>query len=427
MKNALIILALLVGILFLMNPVYADPMVQVSSSVSPTPVAPGTDGYVQLTFSNTGSSSASNIQITGISAEPNIQVSWSGVSSLGALGNGQSKISLIKFSVSNSAPSGLYTITFATSICTTSCTETDQTAVVTVQAPSSLEVASVSPSTLAAGQTATLNFNLVNEGADDISNVILTWQTPNNEILPLGLSNRQFISSIGAGTTLTIPINITVDSTVAPGTYPLTVVLSYADKSGVTRNVSSSIGIKIGGSTDFDVAVQQYASGTLSLSIANIGVNPATSVSVIIPQQSSFTATGATSVFLGNLNSGDFSIANFQITSKIARNFTSQRPTNGGNGVPNIPNGTSNALTVQIDYSDTSGVRQSVQKQVTLDISSSLTTATTSTSRGFSLMNYILLIAIAVIVIAVVLVWYFKFRKKKKSLTQFISKKLHKD
>lgn len=424
MKNAIIVLpfsfvmSFLFAGLFFAGSVLADPQIQVTSTVSPNPVAPGSDGYTQLAFTNTGTSAASSIQIIGVSSDPSISVSSNVVGNLGSLGAGQSTTALVKFSVSGSAASGLYTIRFQINYCTSSCNEIDPNVVVTVQTPSVLEVTSIQPSTLSAGQTTSLNFNIVNYGNDKISNIVMTWSTPNNEILPLGTSNRQYIASINGGSTLTIPINVSVAPSTSSGVYPLSVQLSYHDKSGLLQNFSSSIGINVGGTTDFDVGLQQYSAGTLSLSIANIGVNPATSVSVSIPQQSNFAVSGADTVFLGTLNSGDFSVANFQITSRLARNF------NGGSSTSTQDAASSNMLTVDVTYSDTSGVRQTVEKQVTVDLASSLANGTATRSRGFlglSTLEWIGIIVVAVI--AGVALWYFKFRKRKNFLSDFIAKR----
>lgn len=407
MKSSVIFLSFLLAGMFLITSVMADPQIQVSSLVNPTPVAPGTDGYVQLTFMNTGTSAASNIQVTGISADPNLKISTSGVNNLGSLANGQSTTGLFKFSVSGSAPSGLYTIRFAINICTSSCNEIDPTVVVTVQSPSSLQVTSIQPDTLNAGETSTLNFNLFNEGNDAINNIILTWSTPNNEILPLGLSNRQFISSLEGGTSLTIPVNVSASSSISPGVIPLTIQLTYHDKSGILQNITSTIGIKIGGTTDFDVAVQQVSAGTVSLSIANIGVNPATSVAVSIPQQNNFVVSGTTSSFLGTLNSGDFSVASFTISSRFSR-------------TSNETSATNNMLSVEISYSDTSGARQVIQKEVSLQ-ASSLQSGTTTRNRSFGFVE--ILEIVIVIIIVTVLLWYLEFRKKKHTLSNFIRRR----
>jgi len=414
MKSAIILFAFLIAGIFFSATVLADPQIQVTSTVSPTPVSPGSDGYVQLTLTNSGNAVANSIQITGVSSDPSIKVSSNAIGNLGALGNGQSTTAAVKFSVSGSAPSGLYTIRFAISICTSSCNEIDPTSVVTVQAPSALQIISIQPSILAAGQSATLDFNLMNTGNDGLSNIVLTWQTPNNEILPLGLSNRQFITSMGGGASVDLPINVSVGSSVAPGVYPLSVQLVYFDKSGVKQSINSTIGIKIGGTTDFDVSLQQYSAGTASLSIANIGVNPATSVSVLIPDQNNFAVSGANSVYLGNLNAGDFSVANFAVTSS--------RFTRGANGAPSNASSGSDLLTVQITYSDTSGGRQIAEKQIVLNLAASSSGTTFQRNRGLSFTTIIEIVAV-IIVAAVVLLWFFKFRKKKTSLSHILGRK----
>jgi len=230
------------------NSALADPQIQVSSIVNPSPISPGTDGYVQLTFTNTGTSAASSIQIISVTADPALNVSYNPVANLGSLGTSQSTTALVRFTVSSSASSGLYNIRFQVNYCTSSCNEVDPTAIVTVQSSSSLQVESIQPSMLAAGQTATLNFNLVNEGNNPINNIIMAWSTPNNEILPLGTSNRQFIGSLSGGASMSIPINVSVGASVSPGVYPLSIQLSYFDKSGIKQNFSSSIGMQIGNS-----------------------------------------------------------------------------------------------------------------------------------------------------------------------------------
>jgi hypothetical protein len=413
--KSIIILSFLIAGIFFINSVSADPLVQVTSSVSPSPVAPGTDGYVQLTFTNagTGTSATASIQITDIYTDSNVKFANNGIVNVGSLGTGQSTSAVFKFSVAASSPSGLYTIKFVANICGTSCSVINPTVVVTVQSPSTLQVISIQPDTLSAGQTTTLNFNLFNEGTDTISNIIFSWQTPDNEILPLGTSNRQYITSLTGETALTIPVNVSVSSSASPAVYPLTIQLAYYDKSGQKQNVTSTIGIKIGGTTDFDVGLQQYSAGTLSLSVANIGVNPATSVSVSIPQQNSFVVSGASSSFLGTLNSGDFSIASFQVTRRVTR---SQNANGNGNLNESGIIGAS-TLTLQISYSDTSGSRQILQKEISLDLSSSQVTGTTGITTRSRSINYFTIILIVVAIIAVFLLWYFKLRKNKTFLS----------
>jgi len=426
MKKILLILPfILVAILFANSALGAQALIEATFSTNPITVAPGSDGYLQLALKNAGTAGAYSIQVNGISYDPYITVDSSGIRNLGSLGSGDSTTYFFKFSVSSSAPTGLYTIMFSIDYYNSadySWSEINPTAVVSVQAPSSLGISSVEPSTLSAGETTTLNFNLENSGVDTISNIVLTWQMPDNEILPLGLSNRQIIPSLNGGASVTVPVNVAVSSSASPGVYPLTISLSYFDKSGTKQNVTTSVGIKIGGTTNFDVAVQDSSSGTTSLSIANIGVNPATSVSVSIPGQQNFAVSGASSIYLGTLNSGDFGVASFSISSRISSVNRSTNVNMPGNANPNNlsvnQSGTSagKGLIVEISYSDTSGARQSIQKEVSLNLatatSSSSRTVTMSTGLLSGTVLYALISVIAIVI--VFLVWFFKLRKRKK-------------
>jgi len=418
MKKILLILSLVFVTIFFANSVSAGALVQANFSSNPTIVAPGSDGYLQLVLKNVGTAAASNIKVTTIDYNQYITVSMTGIGDLGSLGNGESTTTLFKFSVSSATPSGLYTIKFSIDYCDSSCTEINPTAIISVQAPSTLQINSVEPSTLAAGETTTLNFNLVNIGTDAISNIILSWQMPSDEILPLGTSNRQFISSLNGGASITIPVNVSAGSSVTPGVYAMTVNMQYFDRSGTRQNITTSVGIKIGGTTDFDIGVQDSSSGTTSLSIANIGVNPATSVSIRIPDQPNFAVSGASSVFLGTLNSGDFGVASFQISSRTAitnRTAGTNGPSNTNRTVGVNQTSAGRTLTVEISYSDTSGARQIVQKTVSLNAGLSTATTSRTASRNTGLLSGTnLYILISIIVVIVFLVWFFKLRKRKK-------------
>jgi hypothetical protein len=95
--------------------------------------------------------------------------------------------------------------------------------------------------------------------------------------------------------------------------------------------------------TDFDLVVQDSTSSEVSLAIANIGKNTANSMIIRIPEQNGFRVTGTNGQMVGNLDSGDYTVASFSLVS-LGRN--------SGN------------LTVQIDYTDNIGVRRSVLKHV---------------------------------------------------------------
>ena len=102
--------------------------------------------------------------------------------------------------------------------------------------------------------------------------------------------------------------------------------------------------------TDFDLIIQDSTTSEISLAIANIGKNTANSMIVRIPEQDGYKITGTNGQMVGNLESGDYTIASFSVAS-VERD--------AGN------------LIVQIDYTDGIGERRSVLKEVTNSQSSS--------------------------------------------------------
>jgi hypothetical protein len=127
-------------------------------------------------------------------------------------------------------------------------------------------------------------------------------------------------------------------------------------------------------------------------------------VIVFIPQQPNYQTSGVSSSSVGNLDAGDYTLATFQLTSTTS-NTTSQFPpfNRTGTGVPSGRNFSGrnqfmnqsftgfqgNGLLVQISYTDVFGVRQTIQKQVTITSGSSFnsfgsSTSSTGTQNSFS-------------------------------------------
>jgi hypothetical protein len=160
--------------------------------------------------------------------------------------------------------------------------------------------------------------------------------------------------------------------------------------------------------TSFDVIMQD----STTLAVANIGSNIASSVIVSIPNQQNLRVSGATSSIIGTLNAGDYTLVTFQFVQSFnnsARNFTR----NGGSAV-GAPENPAN-VTVDVSYTDTLGIRRTVEKNVSF-ISSANTTSQAFARSGqtFSIGNngttYII---IGVVGIAVI-VAFIKLRTRKK-------------
>jgi hypothetical protein len=377
------------------NVLAAEPLVQATISVYPTTISPGNDGYIQLTLRNSGTLPANRISISSVSWDRMIIPYGTWVGDIGALGVGDSLISLYKFSVSNNASSGLYTVTFNIEYCQDSyCKTINPNAIITVQSPSVVELISINPTSLKLGEKANITFTIANKGSSQINNVIFTWSTQGNAILPLGSDNRIIIPVINANSFYEIPVEVSVSPNAIPGLYSLSISIQYQDKTGANQSISSVAGIEVGGETDFDVSVQESTSTLTTLAITNIGTTTAYSTVVRIPQQENFRVIGTSSNVLGNLNAGDYTLASFQILP--TRNFTQDA---------------NRKLLVEISYTDAVGIRRVVEKDVEIGMFLNTTfTRTRTTQFQAPLSNGLLYIIIGIIGIICVIL-FFQARK----------------
>ena len=402
MKTSLVlILILLVGAITPSIALAANTYdLQVTLTTNPTIVNPGTNGYIELSLTNTGTQNIQDIEITASSWDPKVvipQGSWD--VSVGDLDSGDSTTALYEFKVSSTASPALCQVIFG--ITYSGGYETRQTAIIKVEDANVLDVASVTPTSIDIGKATTLVFNITNNGGASVENVLFTWEDPKDLILPIGADNRIIIPSIAVENYTKIPITIMASSSIAPGVYPLAITMEFYDRTGTKQTVASTVGLQISGTTSFDIVLQSSTSGSTTFAVVNTGANVASSVIVSIPQQMSYVATGVSSASLGNLNAGDYTLATFQLSS---RNITTQLSSSNRTGTGAFPGRNfsgrnsfmnqsfsgfgGNGLVVQISYTDAFGIRQTIQKQVAVSSASSSgfssRTGTRSSTGGFT-------------------------------------------
>ena len=175
--------------------------------------------------------------------------------------------------------------------------------------------------------------------------------------------------------------------------------LKYSEGDGSVYNIETFNVSVSNPRTDFDVVVQD----STDLAIANIGANTAQSVIVRIPDQSNFRVNGTSASIVGNLNAGDYTLVTFQLLPVRTSNISS---------------GSSN-LTVEISYTDTLGIRRTIQKNISYEFATGLgnLTGRTFTRTGqsqLSLSNGILYIIVgAAGIVVIVVIIKIRTRKKK--------------
>lgn len=405
MKKTYVIITLVLGSIIFFNTigsfVTTAAGLQLTFATNPIVVAPGTNGFIQVNLKSVGIS-LSGIDITATSWDPNTvipQGNWE--VDVGSLDNGESYSVIYEFTIPSTASPGLYQVLFEVG----GGNAIRQTAIIQVQDANIVDISSVTPTAISIGEATTLHFNITNNGAASLRNILFIWNDPNKLILPVGADNRITIPSISAKNHTEVPVVLMASSSISPGVYPLTITMEFYDQTGTRQNISSTVGLQISGTTTFDVVLQSSASSTTTFAVVNTGANTASSVVVSIPNQLSYYTSGSSSSSIGNLNAGDYTLASFQLVStstNMTRNGTSQLPSFNRSGTGGQFSGRNftgdrnafmnqsffgsrtNQLLVQIAYTDVFGIRQTIQKQVSLSSGSSSGFSSRVGTRGSS-------------------------------------------
>lgn len=218
---------------------------------------------------------------------------------------------------------------------------------VSVLGKADVELFKAEPDTLLPGRPTKVVFWVKNTGNAPIRDLAVSWSDSDSDILPLADENRHKIAEIGVGESVPVEFNMIANPSAQQGVKLVEVEMEFV-RFGNATSRSSNIAFIIGGLTDFQVAQESVDAGTVSLSVANIGVNAATGVLVSVPDQDGWEVTGASDSFLGNLEPGDFTVASVEV-----------RP---------LSQSQRQSLKVYVQYTDTVGVRQSAEKEVAVNL-----------------------------------------------------------
>ncbi len=264
---------------------------------------------------------------------------------------------------------------------------------VDVQSPQSAEVIYIDKSVLVPGQQTPIKFTINNVGGAPLKDLTFSWDNTDQIVLPVGSDNTKYIKYIDVGQSAEIDYNVIADTNADPGLYPLNLKLTYTDPiTGTQDEVDTTAGVYVGGGTDFDIAYSESSGSETSFTIANIGSNPAYSVSVVIPQQEGWTTSGSNTMIIGNLNKGDYTVASFTLERSRTRlsgnsaqssstgssagtsSGASANPAGGfsaGSGQASSRTIPGSTVQVEVDYTDTKGDRETVTKDVQMSTGSS--------------------------------------------------------
>lgn len=173
--------------------------------------------------------------------------------------------------------------------------------------------------------------------------------------------------------------------------------------------------------TDFDIVMQDSTTQGMSFAIANTGQKAATAVVVSVEPQQGLNITGATSSVIGNLAAGDFTTLSFQISPSMGMNRTGGRMPYGNNANNNANNNMDgaqpplaiNQLTMKVSYTDTAGIRNTLEKIVPVNFGQRMGQfGAGARPKGIGLLNYVSF-GIGAVAGMLIIFAYRRFRKKK--------------
>ncbi len=350
------------------------------ANYDPNPAIAGDTVDVRIGIQNTGGTDINNLVMEVVPSYPFELVSGeNAVQNVGIVQGYQAdstaniKIVTYKMQINKDAPAGTYELKVKYYEQGSSAS-TEKSLYLDIKSRESAEVIHIDKTAIVPGTLSSLEFTINNVGNAPLRDMTFNWENDANIILPVGSDNTRYIKYIDVGNSSKLEYQVIADTNAQPGLYKLNLYLTYEDSlSNQSKKISTVAGVYVGGGTDFDVAFSENTNGQTSFSVANIGNNPAYSVSVMIPDQSSWSVSGPNSVIIGNLNKGDYTVASFNLQSSISdtnsQNGTARSNTNSntnfrGRYMQRSMNGSSDTINMQIAYTDTMGERNIVDKQV---------------------------------------------------------------
>lgn len=204
-----------------------------------------------------------------------------------------------------------------------------------------LSIDSIKPDSMTPGESTTMTITIANEDSKDASNVIVSWLDLTNTILPVGTGNTKSVGTVKADSSEDVEFQINAANNAEPGLYSIAISLTY-DINGTPVVQEASAGIKIGGDTKFELVLSDIEYQKVTLSLSNIGKNPAESVTIQIPKQSGYEPIGTAAMALGKLAKNDYVLIPFSLKVKDG----------------------SKDLDVVISYTDTDGSRKTSEESI---------------------------------------------------------------
>ncbi len=388
MRISVLFVAMLVFSLLASFALADEKSIQITSSVTPSSVSPGNNGYITLSITNSGTLSVDKLKVYADTSLP-LDATYLDMGRLASL---KSTSAIFKFSVPSSTKPDFYTAKFTVEYCyENDCRENIHHAVINVKEVTSLELVSLTPDSLKTGRNETITFKLKNNGGD-ISNLVFVWEEPNDMILPLGTDNRKFVPHLGSGGSYDIEVNALANPEATIGLYPISVQMTYDDRTGTRQSINSTIGMRVVGDFDFVSLLESQdilaagKTGNAEIKTVNRGDLEAKFLTLSLSSDSFYIDPDY--VYIGNTKPDDYDTEKLWLTTK------------------NVPSG-NYPLNVELSYKDTYGNSYTETQSIDIYVSSPEAYAASQPQASYDWLYFIIFLVVAYIL-------YRKFWKKKK-------------
>lgn len=390
------ILSIFMIITILLSTTVAFATVEDSSSISvnlinqdPDPAVAGDIVEIKLGIINNGEKATKNLIVELVPQYPfELMSGQHSIQEIGTvLGNqgideDDMKIIKYKVRVDPSAKAGDYDLDIKTYE-NGSSTITTRSLSIDIENTENAEIVHIDQVEIVPGQITPIKFTINNVGSSPLRDMVFHWENTDDVILPVGSDNTKYIQYLDVGDNYELAFDVIASANADPDLYKLDLTLTYDEPiSGIDKVIKTIAGVYVGGPTDFDVAYSGNSNGEYSFAISNIGSVSASSVTINLPDQTNWKISGSSSVIIGNLNKGDYTIASFTMSSNPQMNNINNDGINNKGADNTIPikmnSKTDSTVKINIVYTDSRGNRNTIEKNINVETSTENFTPTTT-------------------------------------------------
>jgi uncharacterized membrane protein len=255
--------------------VSGEDVISAKYSIYPEIITPGSVGYIELTFTNSGSEVVEDLSIFFIKLEKGIVIQDSSETySLGSLYPGKTKSIVLKFSIPETTLPGYYVVELSVKGSYLGYSSSYRYDIpIQVQRENFLKLKLI-PEVVEAERISTVSLFVENTGKDDLREIYIEWDSKN--VVPIGESAKFYLSSLKPGEQKELKLDIKAERNVK--TALLNFSVKYMDSTGNPESDFYQIGLGVKSGKEDYLKISQTPAllnigteGSISIEIFNEG------------------------------------------------------------------------------------------------------------------------------------------------------------